>query len=852
MWHSLPIEEVLKKLNTSNKGLDDYEAERRLKIYGENKIRLEKKNFIETIIEYLKNPFLLLFFVADILSIIFGGITEGSAITLFLILYIISDYLHDKKSEKIIKSLEENIESNVLVIRNGKYKYIKSSKIVPGDIIVLKYGQRAPADIRIIESIDLEVDESSLTGESEPVKKYNTILPKDIPVKERKNMIFQNSYIIKGIAVGVVVETGNNTYYENIYKNIIKQKRNKSLLQEELDKFSYYMIIIISIIVIISFVILLIKNILNLYQLIIFVIALAIVVIPEGLPVALVLIYTISGQKLEKDHIYVKDPNILEDISNIDTVVLDKTGTITYNELIINKFFYNGKLYNVKYYQDRAEIMFNKKIINIDEVKEFLIFLYNSIEDYLTIDIEKNIGDPINLSIYKLTKYLKTSKFLERYSVNYFDPYRKRSSVIVKYNDKKYAIIKGSPSSLLSISKYIIINNKIFKIDKYREKIEKIEKKYGKKGYKILAIGIKEIDDNKELEKDIIFLGLLFIKDKIREGILKYIKELEDLDIKIYIVTGDNKDHTSGILRLLKLDYKIVDANEIKKLNEDYLYRLLKDYHVIVNADPLDKYRIIKTLKDRGHKVLFVGDGTNDAIALKISNVGVSFYNATDIAKDSANVILMDKGIDNITKLIMEGKRIIYNLKVYILVLLSELLGIFLFISIGFFIYNQIFLQALQLLLLNLTIETINSLYIGSSNVKDKKMLKKMKVKIFDRYTKIEIIRNIIFIGLTSIIVSLATNDNSYIIILFLIATQGILYIHYEKVFSLNITKTKEYYISIFLSTFIASIFLVGYLREIIQFIIPSLIDIAIFAIVSLYFFFIYSIIEKLENIRGI
>jgi magnesium-transporting ATPase (P-type) len=852
MWHSLPIEEVLKKLNTSNKGLDDYEAERRLKIYGENKIRLEKKNFIEIVIEYLKNPFLLLFLVADILSIIFGGITEGSAITLFLILYIISDYLHDKKSEKIIKSLEENIESNVLVIRNGKYKYVKSSKIVPGDIIVLKYGQRAPADIRIIESIDLEVDESSLTGESEPVKKYNTILPKDIPVKERKNMIFQNSYIIKGIAIGVVVETGNNTYYGSIYKNISKQRRDKSLLQEELDKFSYYMIIIISIIVIVSFVILLIKNILNLYQLIIFVIALAIVVIPEGLPAALVLIYTISSQKLERDHIYIKDPNILEDVSNIDTVVLDKTGTITYNELVINKFFYNGKFYNIKYYKDKAEIIYNKKIININDVREFLIFLYNSIEDYLTIDIEKNAGDPINLSIYRLTKYFKISEFLERYSINYFDPYRKRSSVIVKYNDKKYAIIKGSPSSLLSISKYIIINNKVFRIDKYKEKIEKIEKEYGKKGYRILAIGIKEIEKNEESEKDITFLGLLFIKDKIREGILKYIKELEDLGINIYIVTGDNKDHTLGILRLLNLNYKIIDANEIKKLNENYLYKILRDYHVIVNADPLDKYRIVKTLKDKGHRVLFVGDGTNDAIALKISNVGVSFYNASDIAKDSANVILMDKGIDNITKLIMEGKRIIYNLKVYILVMLSELLGIFLFILIGFFIYNQIFLQALQLLLLNLVIETINSLYMGSSDVKDKKILKKMKVKIFDRSTKLEIIRNMIFIGLTSTIVALATNDNSYIIILFLIATQGILYIHYEKLFSLNITKTKEYYISIFLSTFITSIFLIGYLRKIVQFIIPSLIDIAVFAIVSLYFFFIYSVIERVENVRGI
>jgi magnesium-transporting ATPase (P-type) len=287
-------------------------------------------------------------------------------------------------------------------------------------------------------------------------------------------------------------------------------------------------------------------------------------------------------------------------------------------------------------------------------------------------------------------------------------------------------------------------------------------------------------------------------------------------------------------------------------LNEDYLYKILKEYHVVVNADPLDKYRIVKTLKDKGHRVLFVGDGTNDAIALKISNVGVSFYNATDIAKDSANVILMDKGIDKITKLIIEGKRIIYNLKVFILITLSMIMGISLFISIGFLIYDQIFLHAIQLLLLNLVIETINSLYMGSADVKEKEMLKKIKVKIFDRFTKLEIIRNMIFIGLTSTIISLATNGNSYIIILFLIAAQGVLYIHYEKVFSLNITKTKEYYISIFLSTFTVSIFLVENLRKIIDFVIPSLIDISVFVIVSLYFFFIYTVIERVENVRGI
>jgi magnesium-transporting ATPase (P-type) len=212
----------------------------------------------------------------------------------------------------------------------------------------------------------------------------------------------------------------------------------------------------------------------------------------------------------------------------------------------------------------------------------------------------------------------------------------------------------------------------------------------------------------------------------------------------------------------------------------------------------------------------------------------------------------MDKGIDKITKLIIEGKKIIYNLKVFILITLSMIMGVSLFISIGFFIYDQIFLHAIQLLLLNFVIQTINSLYMGSADVKDKKMLKKLKIKIFDKFVKFEIVRNMIFVGLTATIVSLATNSNSYIIILFLIAAQGVLYIHYEKVFSLNITKTKEYYISMFLSTFTVSIFLVENLRKIIDFVIPSLIDIAVFIIVSLYLFFIYSIIERVENVRGI
>ncbi|BFI73130.1 cation transporter [Nanoarchaeota archaeon] len=847
MWHSLDINEVLLRLNTSINGLSDEEAKKRLRIYGKNVLKIKEKNILEEIFEYIKNPFLLLFLFADILSFLFQGIIEGFFISMFLIIYILFDTLHDRKSEKIIRSLEENIEKNVLVIRDKKYKYIKASELVPGDIVILRYGERVPADIRIIYSIDLEVDESSLTGESNPVRKISEKLPKDIPIKERKNMLFQNTYIIKGLAIGVVVETGNNTYYGKLYKVIEKENKQETLLQSELNKFSRYMIIILTVMILISSLIIYIKHELLIYQLIIFIIALAIVIIPEGLPTALTLIYNLSIDKLEKKNIYIKNPNLMEDIGNIDTVIFDKTGTLTYNKPIIKGFFYSGKIFNIKYKNERAIILKNN-----DNIEEFLILLFNSIEDYYTLDIEKNVGDPINLSIYRLFKSMNFNRLLNKLSINYFDPFRKRSSVIVEYNEKKYSIVKGSFDSVLSISKYIRINNKNEKIDKYKEKIKKIARKYSKKGFKIVALGVKELNKDDNPEKDITFLGLIFIKDKIRKGVKEYIKFLEYLGIEVYIITGDSYENTKNILKSLNLNYKVIDSNKIKKFNDSEIYKILKKYKVIVNADPYDKYRIINILKKKGRKILFIGDGANDAIALKSSNIGITFYNASDIAKDSANVIIMEDGLKSIIELIKEGKRIIYNLKVYITVILSELIGIFIFISIGFVIYNSIFLQSLQLLLLNLVIETINSLFINSSDIKDKKLLKEKKIRIFNKNTIYDIIRNSIFIGISSVIVALASFDNSYIIMLFLIATQGILYMHYEKIFNLNITETREYYVSLFISVLITSIFLLPYLRKVIEFIVPSLLDILIFVIVSIYFYGIYIILEKFENVRGI
>ncbi|BBL45704.1 copper-exporting P-type ATPase B [Nanobdella aerobiophila] len=834
MWHSLTVNDVINKLNSSVNGLSDEEASKRLKEYGYNSISNIKNNIKDKIIDYLENPFLLLFIFADILSIIFEGRLESVFISIFLLIYILSDITNDNKSDKIIKSLEKDLEKKVLVIRNKKKKYINSSELVPGDIILLKYGDKVPADIRIIKSFNLEVDESSITGESNPVIKKENVLPLNIPIKERKNMLYYGTYILKGECIGIVVETGLRTYYGSIYKELLKEDNNKTLLEEELNKFSKYIIIFISIIIVILFLLIYIKHTLSLYNLIIFIIALSIVIIPEGLPAALVLIYSISTNKLEKKKIFIKNPSLLEDLGNIDTVVLDKTGTLTYNKLKIEKILYNGRIYNRK--------------SNRRDLKKFLNILYNSLED---LNIGNNIEDPIESEIYNFCKYKNAYKDLNKISINYFDPYRKRTSVIVKINNNKYSIVKGSFDSILNISRYIIYNGKRYDIELFKDKLKRIVEKYSRRGYRVIAIGYKKLLDNNP-EKDITFLGILLFKERIRKGLNRYINFLKDLNIDIYIITGDNKFYTENIIKKINIKYNIFDSNNIKNINDEELKNILNNYNVFVNADPEDKYRIVRILKNNNKRVLFLGDGINDSIALKSANIGITFYNASDIAKDSAGIIIMENGLEPIIDLIKEGKRVIYNLKVYLIVLLSELMGSFLFILLGFLIYNDIFLESLQLLILNLVIETINSISISAGSIKDYNIIKNQKLSIFNKNTILEISRNSIFVGLSAIILALATYDNEYIIILFLIISQSILYLHYENVYKIDISKHKEYYISIFLGSFIVSIFLLPYLRNIVLFIIPSIIDIFIFTILSVYLYIIYRIIEKAEGIRGV
>ncbi|MEM4571592.1 MAG: HAD-IC family P-type ATPase, partial [Nanopusillaceae archaeon] len=299
MWHYLDLNEIFEKLNTKINGLSDEEANERLKKYGYNEIILKKENvIIKTLKEKLKSAFVWLFISAFLLTLFLKSILEAFLILFMLFVYIIFDIINTYQAENIIEKLKKMIRQEVKVVRDGKEKLIDSKYLVPGDIVILKAGDKVPADIRLIEAVDLEVDESSLTGENFPIKKEVEKLPQNTPIYEMKNILFSGTYITKGYGKGVVVSTGKNTYLGSLYSKLYLEKEKKTILEEEIDKFASFISKLIVLLILIIFTVVVTTGYFKLEEAILFAIAVGIAIIPEGLPTALTIIYTYSIDKL--------------------------------------------------------------------------------------------------------------------------------------------------------------------------------------------------------------------------------------------------------------------------------------------------------------------------------------------------------------------------------------------------------------------------------------------------------------------------------------------------------------------------------------------------------------------------
>ena len=686
MWYK-SIKEIYKIFNTGPDGINNIEAEKRLKEKGKNILPKGKKvTIFQIFFQQFKSPIILILLVASVFSII----TKSYADVMFIIVVIlinstIATY-QEWKSQKNSDKLENMIKIKAKIVRNGETKYIDSENIVIGDIILLESGDKVPADLRLIETYELGIDESIMTGESIPKSKNEEILEENTRLADRINIAYAGTSVVKGRGKGIVISTGQDTEFGKVANNVISSKEEKSPLVIRMEKFSKQISIWFVVFAGIMAIFLSLKG-YETSEIFGTVIALTVSAIPEGLTIAMTIILSISANKMAKHNVIVKRLNAVESLGSCTRIATDKTGTLTVNEQTAKKIVLpNGETAYITGtgYNDLGDIETSEdlKKENLSQFKEIAKLGMINNESSLKLKENKWIyhGDAIDIAFlalaYKMNIFLSTKIV----SVIPYESRQKYSSVLYK-EDEYIATVKGGVEKVLEFCDTMEIEGKKEKLDFY--KIMEQADELSDQGFRVIALakGIKKIYTGEYKEKDIpklTYMGMVAFVDPIREDVITAIDKCKKAGIGITMITGDYK------------------------LTADAIARRLGITNVYSRVSPMQKLEIVEKFKKDGEFIAVTGDGVNDTPALKAANIGIAMGSGTDIAKETGNMIITDDNFASIVKGVEEGRHAYNNIRKIIYLLLST--G---FSEIILFVLSIIFnlpipLVAIQLLWLNL------------------------------------------------------------------------------------------------------------------------------------------------------
>lgn len=759
----MSIAEVLSILKTTKNGLSEKEAEKRLEKYGPNEISMEEKiSPLKIFLSQFKSPLVIILIIAAVISYLLGflprheeSVTDSLLILAIVFANAIFGFIQDYKAEKSIEALKKFSPENVIVLRNGKKMIISASKVVPGDIIILKEGDRVPADARVIESKDLAVDESILTGESAHVTKVISRL-KDVPLPERKNMVFMNTLVVRGRGLAIVVNTGMNTEVGKIAKQLSRIQRKTTIFDRELSELGKKIGGLI--LGIIGFVVLtqLAVGYANPIQIFLTAIALAVAAIPEGLPAVTTLSLAFGTKKMVKKNALVRKLSVIESLGGVDVICADKTGTMTEDVMTVKRIYFDGKVFNVtgSGYETKGKFLSNGREIDPEKLRPILEcgLLCNDASIEEGGGKIETIGDPTELALVVSAKKAGlAADGWRRIDEIPFSSERKKMSVVCKNrNGQIYVFEKGAPEVVLKDCTKIYENGKIKKLTKKkREEILKINESLAKSALRVLAFAykpFKERYNRKEIEKNLIFLGLQGMIDPPKRGVADAIKVCKRAGIRVIMVTGDNKVTADAIAKEIGIGGKAIEGYEIDEMSEENLKRVVDETNIFARVTPLHKVKILKALKSKGYRVAMTGDGVNDAPALKSADVGIAMgKRGTDVAKQASDLILLDDNFVTIVDAIREGRTIFQNIKNFVNYLLScnfsEVLVVFIASLFGF-----LPITAVQLLWINLLTDGFPALALGVDPPRPGIMAQKPEKerKIIDK----KVMLNIGFVGI--------------------------------------------------------------------------------------------------------
>ncbi|GGN94184.1 cation-translocating P-type ATPase [Saccharibacillus kuerlensis] len=737
-FYRISREKTLEELKSRPEGLDPGEAGRRLEEHGYNELKEKKKDSIgKLILESFKDPMVIVLLAAAIVQLALGEVIESVIIFAVLIMNSIIGVVQTRKAENSLDALKQMSAPSAKVKRGGHVQTLEAREVVPGDIVLLEAGDYVPADGRLLESGSLKADEGMLTGESEPAEKHVEIIDEESGIGDRKNMVFSGALIVYGRGTMIVTGTGANSEIGKIAGLLESAEAKQTPLQRKLESFSKKLGIFILILCVIIFSVEAGREwfsadtddmtgaILNAFM---FAVAVAVAAIPEALSSIVTIVLAVGTNKMAKRHAIIRRLPAVETLGSTSVICTDKTGTLTQNKMtVVDDYVPEGREGQVP--DDPAEWT---------ESEQWLMRIAVLCNDSRINEDGQEIGDPTETALLAYSSKKNRSHenvrgTYEREDEIPFDSDRKLMSTVHTIDGRRLLLVKGGPDVLLSRCSGILIDRREEPFtDTWLEQIRERNEEFSNRALRVLAFGYKEIGSgasvNEDDENDLVFVGLTAMIDPPRDAVYGAIEEARSAGIRPVMITGDHKTTAQAIGRdigLMEEGDEALTGRELDALSEEELDNRLERIAVYARVSPENKIRIVRAWQKKGQITAMTGDGVNDAPALKQADIGVAMGSGTDVAKNSAAMVLTDDNFVSIVSAVEVGRTVFDNIKKSIAYLFSGNLGAIIAILFAL-IFDWINpFTALQLLFINLLNDSLPAIALGMEKAEPDVMRRK-------------------------------------------------------------------------------------------------------------------------------
>jgi Ca2+-transporting ATPase len=757
-WHSKSPEDTLKELNSAETGLTQSEAQKRLIEYGPNELKKEKRTSpIKMFFEQFTDILIIILLIATALSLAIGEIVDAIVIVAIVLATAILGFVEEFRSEKAVEALRKMTAPTATVLREGKEEKVLTSEIVPGDILLLYTGDKVPADARLLEAINLKVDEASLTGESSPANKNITACGEETALNDRRDMAFTGTIVVYGRGKAVATSTGMNTEFGKIAKMVQTAKEEETPLEKRTQSIGKW-IGILSVAICLGVGVIGIVEGREIIDMILWGISLAVAAVPEALPAIVTGALAVGMYRMARVNTIVKKLPAVETLGCTSVICSDKTGTMTKGEMTVQRIYIDDqavKVSGVGYEPEGDFLVEDRKIDPKDEQLRTLLTVSTLCND---AKLEKDTaterwmikGDPTEGAlVVAAAKAGLWKEDLEEQQprvgeIPFSSETKRMTTMHVTSGGRKTAYMKGAPEIVLSKCSKMLLNGKISRLSEDdRARILKVNEAMARQALRNLGFAFRELPEtvntcDEKIEKNFVFVGIMGMIDPPREEVKDAIYTCEKAGINVVMVTGDHRLTAVAVAKELNLlgeneeEGKVLTGEELERLSDEQLAAMVQNVVIYARVSPEHKMRIVKAWKAKGQIVAMTGDGVNDAPALKMSDIGVAMgITGTEVTKEASDMVLTDDNFASIVKAAREGREIYDNIKKYLTYLMRcnimEILVMFIaVVSVPYLarMYSPgaptpvigdatIALTAAQLLWVNLTTDGLPAIALG-------------------------------------------------------------------------------------------------------------------------------------------